>query len=208
MQPQVTSPRTGKLALRSGLIAGVLLGAFHSSVIVLSAIHNASGLNNTPASSTLFYLITPLIWIVALLAVGTWVGKMSGKVATATLAGLFAGLFGGLVASFGQAIASAISVSLSPTPSDTAILATSLGFFAIFTILFLAIGAGAGCGALGGLIGQSISDVRPQIISQPHPIAQPPTPVYQPREVPYGYMPQTQTPQPRYQEIEMRLPEQ
>ena len=204
MQPQATSSRAGKLALRGGLIAGVLLGAIHSSITIASTIYNAYG----AASSTLFYLITPLIWIVGLLAVSTWVGKLSGKVSTATLAGLFAGLFGGLVASFGQAIASAISVRLSPMPSDAAAMATALGFFTIFTILFLAIGAGAGFGALGGLIGQSVSNVRAQVMPQPHPIAQPSTPVYQPSDAPYGYMPQTQTPQPRYQEIEMKLPEQ
>ncbi|HXR66616.1 MAG TPA: hypothetical protein VN729_11865 [Ktedonobacteraceae bacterium] len=212
MQPQIASPNAGKIALRSGLTAGILLGTIHSIIAIVSTIQNAGVPGSVTASSTLFYLLTPLIWIVGLLAAGAWGSKITGKLSTGTLAGLFAGLFGGIVAGFGQAIATAISVNLSQNPYQSSSLVLLGGFAIIFYILMLAIGAGAGCGALGGLIGQSISDVRPQLAPQPHPIAQPTTPVYQPPTVPYAYMPRPQpTPQMQehlYQEQVMRLPEQ
>ena len=212
MQPQVASPNAGKIALRSGLTAGILLGTIHSIIAIVSTIQSAGVPGSMTASSTLFYLLTPLIWIVGLLAAATWGSKLTGRVSTGTLAGLFAGLFGGIVAGFGQAIAAAISVNLSQNPYQSASMVLLTGFITIFYILVLAIGAGAGCGALGGLIGQSISDVRPQLAPQPHPIAPPAIPVYQPPAVPYAYMPRPQsTPQmqePIYQEQVIRLPEQ
>src|SRR5579859_4876018 len=138
MQPQIPSPHAGKVALRSGISIGVLLGTLHSIITIVNTIQNANGANYTTASSVLFCLITPLIWIVGLLIVGTWGSKITGKVSTGTLAGLFGGLFGGLIAGFGQAIATAISVNLAPGPYGVGGAALPLGFLAIFYTLFLA----------------------------------------------------------------------
>lgn len=194
MQPQVSSNSAGKIALRSGASVGILLGIIQSIISIVSTVQSA-GTNNAGAFNTLLYLITPLIWIVGLLFTGAWASKITGKVGTGTLAGLFAGLFGGIVAGFGQAIASAISVNLMPASSSSTGLVLATGFAIIFYILLLAIGAGAGCGALGGLIGQTISDARPQA----HQPVQPLPPVYQPPAVPYGYavQPLPQTPMPK-----------
>ncbi len=215
MQPQFTSPHTGKVALRGGISSGILLGTLQSIITIVNTFQNANGMGHTTISGTLFELITPLIWIIGLLAVGTWGGKITGKVSTGALAGLFAGLFGGLIAAFGQAIATALNVNMFSGPYGVPASMIPLGIFAMFSTIFLAVAAGAGAGALGGLIGHTISDVQPQAMQQPHPIAQPPipvyqppVPVYQPPEIFYGYMPQEQKPQTHYQEIEIRLPEQ
>lgn len=186
MGTNVAHAHSGKIALRTGASIGVLLGIIHSIIVIISTVQNSSQSSNATFLNTLLYLITPLIWIVGLLFTGIWASRFTGKVGTGTLAGLFAGLFGGLVAGFGQAIASAISVNLAPEPPSSSIVLVS-GFATIFYILLLTIGAGAGCGALGGLIGQAVSDVRPQP-AQSAPV--PMVPVYQPPAVPYGYAPQ------------------
>jgi hypothetical protein len=212
MQSQLAPANIGKIALRNGVSIGIFLGVIHSVITIISVLESAGDPSSRlTASSVLLYLLTPLIWIVGLLVAGIWTGKLTGKVGAGTMAGLFGGLFGGIVAGIGQAIASSLSVSPAPYYSASMILLS--GYAMIFYILVLAIGAGAGCGALGGLIGQSISDVRQQVKSQPHPIATPMVPVYQSPAVPYGYMPQTpqpihHTPEVRYQEQVIRQPEQ
>lgn len=208
MQPQSASQNAGKVALRTGITFGILLGTIHSIITILNTLLGMGSQYYATSSTTLLFLTAPLIWIVGLLVAGIWGSKTTGKVSTGTLGGLFAGLFGGIVAGFGQAIA--LSINIHGYQSENLVLFT--GFIVIFYVMILAIGAGAGLGALGGLIGQTISPQHSSIAPQPHPI--PSVPVYQPPATPYGYMPQPQplppTAQPYHQEIvqEMRLPEQ
>ena len=189
MQLQPVPPHAGKVALRSGATLGIILGIIHSIIVITNTVQsaNSSGYGGPNASSVLLYLVTPLVWIVGLLIAGGWGSKTTGKVSTGTIAGLFAGLFGGIVAGFGQAIATTLSVNISGAASGNASSQLALGFLTIFYVLALTIGAGAGLGALGGLIGQTVSDVRPQP-SMPQPVPQPAQPIYQPPVVPYGYM--------------------
>lgn len=187
MQIQTATPHAGKTALRSGASIGIVLGIIHSAIVIISTMQSAPASKAINASTTLLYLITPLIWIVGLLIAGAWGSKVTGRIGTGTLAGLFAGLFGGIVAGFGQAIATTISVNLSATTTSDANLFLFGGVAAILYILVLAIGVGTGLGALGGLIGQTISDVRPQ----------PAPPVHQPSATPYGYASPQNAPQPQ-----------
>lgn len=205
MQIHTAPAQTGKITLRSGAAIGILLGVIHSIITIVNTLQDVTHADNSSLLTTLFYLVTPLVWIVGLLFAGAWTSKFTGKVSSGTLAGLFAGLFGGLVADFGQAIATAISTTASASNGGSTNSLLALGFVTIFYTLVLALGAGAGCGALGGLIGQTVSDVRP-MPSQPHPI--PAAPVYQPPVMPYGYMQQVQTPMPPIQEGTPRHPEQ
>ncbi len=190
MQESSISQQPGKPALRSGVLLGVALGIIHSAIVILTSQMNR-GYGNTPVTTIFLYLITPLIWIVGLLVAGMSGSRVTGKINTGVLAGLFAGTFGGIIAGFGQAIAMTLSMNQqSATSADTGLLLAS-GFTVMFFVMVLALGAGAGFGALGGLIGQSMSSVRPQ----PH---QPAPSAYPPAAIPY-YMPPQQapvTPQP------------
>jgi hypothetical protein len=133
----------------------------------------------------ILYLLTPLIWIVGFLVAGAWAGREAGKISAGVLAGLFAGTFGGIIAGIGQVVATALATTQqSPSNSGSSLILFS-GFAAVFYVMVLALGAGAGFGVLGGLIGQSISPVRP--------VAQP---LYAQPMVPYTFFPvqQPQTP--------------
>jgi hypothetical protein len=185
MQGPSTPQQPGKPALRSGVLLGVALGIIHSAIVIITSQMN-NGIGNTPLPTIFLYLVTPLIWIVGLLAAGAAGSRITGKISTGTLAGLFAGTFGGVIAGFGQAIATVISTNQSTTDPASSGLLLAAGFTAMFFVMVLALGAGAGFGALGGLIGQSMSNVRPQP-QQPAPSA------YPPAVIPY-YMPPQQAP--------------
>ncbi len=188
MQIQSTAQQPGKPALRSGAIIGIALGIIHSVITIIVTQMNAVSLNTTaggagiPTITIVLYLITPLLWIIGFLVAGAWAARETGKISTGVLAGLFAGTFGGIIAGIGQVIATAMANSQQGYTSSSSNVLLFSGFAAVFYVMLLALGAGAGFGVLGGLIGQSMSNVRPQ--------AQPATPpVYAQPVVPYTYVP-------------------
>jgi hypothetical protein len=211
MQIQPVAQQPGKPALRSGAIIGIALGIIHSVITIMVTQMNTGSQNTYGSSSgpspttTILYLLTPLIWIIGFLIAGAWASKDTGKISTGSLAGLFAGTFGGVIAGLGQVVATGIAINQqSYNPGGSNLLLFS-GFAAMFYVMALAIGAGAGLGALGGLIGQSMSKVRPQPVAQP---------AYAQPIMPYGYvqpqpmpMPSPQVPLPQQPEMP-RLPEQ
>src|SRR5579883_2839017 len=184
MKLQPTAQQPGKPALRSGAIIGVALGIIHSVITIIVTQMNAStpvdGGPGMPTITIILYLLTPLIWIIGFLIAGAWASRETGKISTGVLAGLFAGTFGGVIAGIGQVIATAIANSQQGYTDANSSLLLFSGFAAVFYVMVLALGAGAGFGVLGGLIGQSMSDVRPQPIVQP---------VYAQPVVPYTYVP-------------------
>src|SRR5579883_649352 len=171
MNVQPTLQQPGKPALRSGAIIGIALGIIHSVITIIVTQMNASTpVDGGPGMSTItiiLYLLTPLIWIIGFLITGAWASRETGKISTGVLAGLFAGTFGGVIAGIGQVIATAIANSQQGYTSSNSSLLLFSGFAAVFYVMVLALGAGAGFGVLGGLIGQSMSNVRPQPAVQP-----------------------------------------
>lgn len=197
MQAPSISQRPGRAALRSGLILGITLGIIHSVITIIVTQMNTNTLITTGSRinaggiTTPLYLLTPLLWIIGLLTAGIWGSQTTGKISMGTLAGLFAGTFGGIVAGLGQVVATAISANQVTLSSSEANLLLFSGFAAIFYVMLLTIGAGAGLGVLGGLIGQSLSSVRPQPPAQP--VYQQPAPPYAPVQPvaspPHTYIP-------------------
>lgn len=207
MQMQPVPQQPGKPALRSGIVIGIALGIIHSVIVVFTQLTTPYGQygNYGPLStpSTILYLIIPLVWLTGFLIVGFLGGKASGKVGTGTLAGLFGGLFGGILASVGQIVATAISINMQANQNGGSYLQNSpglllgIGLGIILPTLILTIGGGSGIGALGGLLGQSLSNVRPQPPVAAFPVMQPYPPMahpYQPMAPFYAYPPQQPAP--------------
>lgn len=197
MQTSSIPQPSGKPALRSGILIGITLGVIHSVIVILIQLMNqplqgvnlSTGSSNTPLAitTTILYLLIPLIWITGFLIIGFLGGKATGKVSTATLAGLFAGTFGGMLAAVGQIVSTALSVTNGLGPSSEGLLLFE-GFAIIIYTLILTIGGGAGVGALGGVLGQNFSSVRPQpAVARPYQAAAVPV---------YSYMPAQPMPQP------------
>jgi len=215
MQTQPVA-QPGKPALLSGIIIGVVLGIIHSAITIIIAQMAVNG-GGSSAMITSLQLLVPLLWIIGFLFAGFWASKESGLISTGTLAGLFAGIFGSIIAGFGQIIATAITANLSSQAiTQTSGMVLFTGYTAIFSVMILAIGAGAGVGAIGGLIGQSISNVRPQVAPQPlqvyaQPVMPYPYPAPQPMAAHQAPQPQSmavpQTPQPQMPQTPI-LPEQ
>lgn len=207
MQIQSTAQQPGKPALRSGATIGIALGIIHSVITIVVTQMNAASLNTAnggagiPTITVILYLITPLIWIIGFLVAGAWAGRETGKISTGVLAGLFAGTFGGIIAGIGQVIATAMANSQQGYTSSSSNVLLFGGFAAVFYVMVLALGAGAGFGVLGGLIGQSMSNVHPQPAAQP---------IYAQPVVPYTYVPAQppQMPLPPQQPPQMPLPQQ
>lgn len=206
MQMQYTVQQSGRPALRSGVVVGIALGIIHSVVtIVMTQMNGLStsivgGPSGLPTITVVLYLLTPLVWIIGFLGAGAWAGRETGRISAGVLAGLFAGTFGGIIAGVGQVIATALATSQQNLNGSNSSLILFSGFAAVFYVMVLALGAGAGFGVLGGLIGQSMSRVRPA-----------PQPIYAQPPVPYTYVPvpPSQVPLPPRESPEMRrMPEQ
>jgi hypothetical protein len=209
MKIQPTAQQPGKPALRSGAIIGVALGIIHSAIAIIVTRMNAvtpntvDGRQGMPTIVLSLGLLTPLIWIIGFLITGAWASRETGKISTGVLAGLLASTFAGVIAGIGQVIAMVIASSQqSYVDANLGVLFLN-GLSAVFYVMVLPVGAGAGFGALGGLIGQSISNVRPQPIVQP---------VYAQPVVPYTYVPiqppQVSLPQPPQTPPLSQFPEQ
>ena len=155
-------PPPARIALLYGSIAGVILGLLQSVILFASQplmTSNGSPAPGQPGLEFLF-LVSPLLWVIGFLIIGTLSAKRTGATSTGTLSGLFAGLFGGIITAIAQIAVSTFGRSLFPT--DGADLMTTLFAETIlsFYIVAFAVGGGAGFGVLGGLIGHTISSVQ------------------------------------------------
>lgn len=207
MQMQPVPQQPGRPALRSGVVVGIALGLIYSFVTIIPQVSNPQpGVLNPLSSTTITLdLIMFLAWIIGFLFAGAWGSKTTGKIGTGTLSGLFAGIFGGLLASIGEIISIVIALNMQSyrfngLDAGTSSLLLFTGVATIIYILALAIGGGTGLGAMGGLIGQSLSKVRPQPhVSQPQPY--PAVPYYSyPSQPPLTPQP-VQQPQPPSENI-------
>jgi hypothetical protein len=162
--PIVAGPSSGKIALRYGLIFGLIQAAIVAIVLLLNAF---VFLGNTGVSLILGVL-SFLTGLAAYFVAGTLAAKQTGKVSTGTISGLWAGVFYGVIGCI-ISIAIFLGITLpkllnqyntagypsgvSPATFRIGVIAGGVGVY-IFG-LFFAIGVGAGIGALGGLLGRS-----------------------------------------------------
>jgi hypothetical protein len=167
-QQDSITPQGGKIALRYGLIFGLMQTIIASIMLLIMAFTDPLG-----ESLALLLGVGALVFIIGLVAyfvAGTLAAKQTGKVSTGTISGLWTGTFYGVLACIVN-ITLFLSISLpkrlvyyDTTGASTTLNTTSSTFkagleiggigFAIFG-LFFAIGVGAGIGALGGLLGRS-----------------------------------------------------
>jgi len=160
MQPNVT--RTGKLALRQGLLFGLSLGTFFIICNVILSFAKlgtflAGGIysytTTSTGNATLLGIGGPLVEILVYLVAGVRASKQTGRVATGMLAGVWTGLISAGM-TFVYTIVFVFALGSLGQNSESgelfAILAPLVGILGIG----LAVGLGAGIGALGGLIGK------------------------------------------------------
>jgi hypothetical protein len=178
----VPTPGSGKTALLFGAIFGICAGLVQTLLLFL-----LSGAG---------YLLSLLLWIVALVLAGLFASKRTGKVSTGTLAGLWSGLFGGVIV-MGIFALLLLVVTHNPALMDEmmnearsngmpssitaqqAIVDVGLGMIILAAAwLLFSIGAGAGIGAIGGAIGKGMSPAT-QYVQQPY-VAYPPAQSFPP----------------------------
>ncbi|MGH2510471.1 MAG: hypothetical protein ACRDHZ_24105 [Ktedonobacteraceae bacterium] len=198
MQSMYTPPKAGKIALRYGLIFGLIQAIVASSILLANTF-----VNTTPDQIGISLLLVGVSFLVGLAAyfvAGIFAAKQTSKVSTGTFAGMWTGAVYGIIdfivalALFFQVnlpkllntIGTSPAASASPDAFKTGTIIGGVGG-AIFGILF-AIGLGAGLGALGGLIGKSTSKVQPIPATLAHP-------AYPGQPIPF-----TLYPQPTYAE--------
>jgi len=193
MHIQYTTQQPGKPALRSGAVVGIVLGIVHSVLTIIEtqmsvlSLDSSAGTVSMPATSLILYLVTPLIWIIGFLCAGAWAGRDTGRISAGVLAGLFAGTFGGILAGVGQVVATVLASNQQTYTGSGSSLLLFNGFVVVVYVIGLALGAGAGFGVLGGLIGQSLSHVRPAA-----------QPMYAQPLVPYALFPAQQPQMPPF----------
>lgn len=196
MQPQTYSPRPGRIALLHGSIAGVILGLIQSIILFIAQPLLTPNNGATPGQSGIefLFLVSPLIWVIGFLIIGTLSAKQTGATSMGTLSGLFAGLFGGIITAIAQIAVSTFGRSTFVSGSAD-ITVTMFGETIIsFYIVLIAVGSGAGFGVLGGLIGHTISSVRYQPpmpfpnVAYPAPYMQPARPANPPFPAPQGLL--------------------
>jgi hypothetical protein len=170
MQPNVT--RTGKLALRQGLLFGLSLGIFFIMCNVMLSFAKlgillAGGIYSSTNTSTGHALGSggPLVEILVYLVAGVRTSRQTGRVATGTLAGVWTGLISAGMTFVYTIVFVFASGSLGQNSASGelfAILAPLVGILGIG----LAVGLGAGIGALGGLIGKRRASPPTQFFQQ------------------------------------------
>jgi hypothetical protein len=161
------------------VILGMVLGIFQSIVWLITE-PLKPGITSNPSFAAFLLLVSPLIWAIAFLIQGVWVGYHIGQIKDGTLTGIFTGLFGGIIAAVGHVLI----ITLSLHSSDQDPITTAFATFSVVTFtLILTIGGGSVFGALGGLVGQYFSPVPPQIGGPfaPPPFF-PPNPPYTPQQ--------------------------
>jgi hypothetical protein len=161
----VPMPGSGKTALLFGALFGICAGLVQTLLLFFLA---GGG-----------YVLSLLLWVIALLLAGLFASKRTGRVSTGALAGLCAGLFGGVLV-MGILALLLLVVTHNPTLMDEVMNAArsngmpssittqqaavdvGLGMIIVAAIwLLFAIGSGAGIGALGGLIGKGMAPAAP-----------------------------------------------
>ena len=187
MQAFPNSPQTKGVALKYGLIGGIVLGIIEGGIYLANIYLGVQASANGTTSSVLgiSLLLTGLNFVLGLAAyfvIGILAAQKTGKVRTGTFAGMWEGGTYGVIV-FGVSMIAFFTISLprllnnmpslyASNPEAFRIGAIGGGVgFGIFGIA-LAIGLGAGLGALGGLIGKSTSKVARQPEYPPYP-AQP-----------------------------------
>ncbi|GER89558.1 hypothetical protein KDW_37200 [Dictyobacter vulcani] len=158
MEPVVNQPGTGKFAFRQGAIYGVGIGVIG---VICSLLDTFTHLG-------FFGIISWVVWLVGICAVGFLVARQTGKVSAATIAGLAAGLISGLIALIWGLISlftvgaatmqDTINKAAAQAHTSAANLQSAMVAAAIIgLVLYLAVqvGLGAGIGALAGLVGRS-----------------------------------------------------
>ena len=158
------APSGGKIALKYGLIFGLIQAIIATIILLLNALVLSSNTGAALGLGVLVFLTSLAAYFVA----GVMASKQTARVGTGTLSGLWTGVFYGVIECI-ISIALFFSITLprltshyntvgypSGLSSSTLRAALTVGGVGgpIFG-LFLAIGIGAGIGALGGLLGRS-----------------------------------------------------
>ena len=211
--------KTGRVALRWGLIFGVILALVNDGIYLITSLISAHSLSTTTTSSVastalgLSLGLSCLIFLIGLAAyfvAGILAARQTGLVRT----GVFAGMWTGGVYGIVDLIVRLIVVFAITLPAEQALLTTSTattrqflvvgGIIEVVIAFLLAIGVGAGMGALGGLIGRSNARKRmPQQVyteqmyqAYPGQPVQPMNPMNGPFQPPVGgpYPPYPQAP--------------
>lgn len=177
-------PQTKGVALKYGLIGGVILGVIESGIYVANNYIGFQAIaNGSPTSALGIGLLLGglnfLLGLAAYFVIGILAAKKTGLVRTGTFAGMWVGGAYAVIA-FGVSMIVFFTISLPRLLSNIPSLYASnpdayrMGAIgggvgaAIFGIAF-AIGLGAGLGALGGLIGKNTSKVVRQPEYPPYP---------------------------------------
>jgi hypothetical protein len=166
--------KSGRVALRWGLIIGIILAVVNDSIYVISSLvsaHSLSGISSTSSSivsaasgvSLGLSCLAFLLGLAAYFVSGILASRQTALVRT----GVFAGMWTGGVYGVIDLVVKLIVIFTITLPAEQAILSNASAvtapsqFIAIGAILevivalLLAVGVGAGLGALGGLIGRS-----------------------------------------------------
>ena len=157
---QPSPQHTGRTALTFGAATGIGAGIVQSALIVFMV--NAQ---NTPMPYNISVFVLPislLLWIILFMLVGVIAARRTGKVGSGTLTGLWAGLIGGGITSAAIFVEVLASMQYYYGFSGTLALYLTLVIF----LCLLMLGLGTGLGSLGGLIGQSFSQVKSTIFVQ------------------------------------------
>lgn len=157
--------RTGRPALRQGLIFGAISGIIGIALFALGTFLSGLG--------TITFILAIIVPLAAYVLAGLFASQVTGKVSTGTIAGLWAGLFGSVIYSIGlfalaypnidtfrQAAQKAVTQQGSNFTYTNSVIITGLVFFLIIVII-ASILLGLGVGAIGGLIGKSRAKVQP-----------------------------------------------
>ncbi len=164
--------KTGRVALRWGLIFGVILAVVDDGIYLINSLISAHSLSTTTTSSVASTALgvslglSCLIFLIGLAAyfvAGILASRQTGLVRTGVFAGMWTGGVYGVVDLIVRlivlfAITLPVEQALRTTSTSTATAQQFLvvgGIIEVVIAFLLAIGVGAGMGALGGLIGRS-----------------------------------------------------
>ena len=92
MQPTYTSPSSGKIAFRYGLIFGLIQVAIAASILLINTF-----VNTVAGLAFILAGVNFLLSLAAYFVAGILASKQTGKVSTGTIAGLWAGTIYGVV---------------------------------------------------------------------------------------------------------------
>jgi hypothetical protein len=173
-------PKSGKVAFQQGLFFGLVLAGINDTLYVLNSVLNqtpATTETNAGAVGTSVLIGFGVGCLIFLLSLGAYFGagilaaRQTGRVSTGTFAGMWAGAIYGFIDFLVKVVIQltitipADAQSLQGTSPDSAQSTANIlgvaGIVGAFLLVLVAVGLGAGLGSLGGLIGRSISKVKP-----------------------------------------------